>query len=243
MSKKGFAWGITICLVAVMCGISLSYLNPIRKDNTDEAEKVCSELYITTQNDYITREEFLGMLLSIIGLNDNIFSNYCNGIDRAAPATDDIKEGNQYQIYDINFEEAEKIYKYDTLCYIACEVNILQTYKNTYEYRGKDYITLKDAIVMIEACLEDTNTEKGRFFKQSNEYKRLFNNARKNILGKNDIIYWVPINRKATCEEIYTLLDRLLNQKRYKYLSDTNSIDEIPQIDIERSITYKEYLE
>ena len=81
-------------------------------------------------------------------------------MDREGFATDDLKTGNQYQITnDISEAEFDKIYRYDTLCYIACDVNILQTYKKTYEYRGKNYITIKDAIAMIEACLEDTETE------------------------------------------------------------------------------------
>ena len=102
---------------------------------------------------------------------------------------------------------------------------------------------LKDAIVMIEACLEDAETEKGKFFGKSKEYQRLFENAQKNIVNKNDMIYWVPIDRKATCDEIYTLLNRLLNQKRYKYLSDAAYNEAKAQIDYDRSITYKEYLE
>ena len=122
-------------------------------------------------------------------------------------------------------------------------MNILQTYKKTYEYRGKNYITIKDAIAMIEACLEDTETEKGKFFENSEEYQRLFENAQKNIVNKNDMIYWIPIDRKATCDEIYTLLNRLLNQKRYKYLSDAAYNESKAQIDYDRSITYKEYLE
>ena len=86
-------------------------------------------------------------------------------------------------------------------------------------------------------------TEKGKFFGKSKEYQRLFENAQKNIVNKNDMIYWVPIDRKATCDEIYTLLNRLLNQKRYKYLSDAAYNESKAQIDYDRSITYKEYLE
>ena len=78
---------------------------------------------------------------------------------------------------------------------------------------------------------------------KSKEYQRLFENAQKNIVNKNDMIYWIPIDRKATCDEIYTLLNRLLNQKRYKYLSDAAYNESKAQIDYDRSITYKEYLE
>ena len=88
-----------------------------------------------------------------------------------------------------------------------------------------------------------TETEKGKFFENSEEYQRLFENAQKNIVNKNDMIYWIPIDRKATCDEIYTLLNRLLNQKRYKYLSDAAYNESKAQIDYDRSITYKEYLE
>ena len=38
-------------------------------------------------------------------------------------------------------------------------------------------------------------------------------------------------------------LNRLLNQKRYKYLSDAAYNESKAQIDYDRSITYKEYLE
>lgn len=78
----------------------------------------------------MSREDFLGMILSVIGLNENIFDMYCYGMDREGFATDDLKTGNQYQITnDISEAEFDKIYRYDTLCYIACDVNILQTYK------------------------------------------------------------------------------------------------------------------
>lgn len=37
---------------------------------------------------------------------------------------------------------------------------------------------------MIEACLEDTETEKGKFFENSEEYQRLFENAQKILSTK-----------------------------------------------------------
>lgn len=236
---------IILCTIICMIGILiLTYSKPIKIDNLDESKRICDELYITSSNKYIRREDFLGMVLSVMGLNENIFDRYCYGMEREVFATDDLKTGNQYQITnDMDNIEFDKIFRYDSLCYIACDMNILQTYKKTYEYRGKNYITIKDAIVMIEACLEDTETEKGKFFGKSKEYQRLFKNARKSIINKNDIIYWIPIDRKATCEEIYTLLNRLLNQKRYKYLSDTVYTEPKAKKDFERSITYKEYLE
>ena len=43
-------------------------------------------------------EDFLGMILSVVGLNENIFDMYCYGMDREGFATDDLKTGNQYQI-------------------------------------------------------------------------------------------------------------------------------------------------
>lgn len=244
MRKKVIIFFVIICILSISCISILTYCKPIKIENIDKSKRICDELYITSSKKYMSREDFLGMILSVVGLNENIFDMYCYGMDREGFATDDLKTGNQYQITnDISEVEFDKIYRYDTLCYIACDVNILQTYKKTYEYRGKNYITIKDAIVMIEACLEDTETEKGKFFEKSKEYQRLFENAQKNIVNKNDMIYWVPIDRKATRDEIYTLLNRLLNQKRYKYLSDAAYNESKAQIDYDRSITYKEYLE
>ena len=229
MLKKVIIFFVIICILSIGCISILTYCKPIKIENIDKSKRICDELYITSSNKYMSREDFLGMILSVVGLNENIFDMYCYGMDREGFATDDLKTGNQYQITnDISEVEFDKIYRYDTLCYIACDVNILQTYKKTYEYRGKNYITIKDAIVMIEACLEDTETEKGKFFGKYKEYQRL---------------YWIPIDRKATCDEIYTLLNRLLNQKRYKYLSDAAYNESKAQIDYNRSITYKEYLE
>lgn len=244
MRKKVIIFFVIICILSISCISILTYCKPIKIENIDKSKRICDELHITSSKKYMSREDFLGMILSVVGLNENIFDMYCYGMDREGFATDDLKTGNQYQITnDISEVEFDKIYRYDTLCYIACDVNILQTYKKTYEYRGKNYITIKDAIVMIEACLEDTKTEKGKFFGKSKEYQRLFENAQKNIVNKNDMIYWVPIDRKATRDEIYTLLNRLLNQKRYKYLSDAAYNESKAQIDYDRSITYKEYLE
>ena len=172
MRKKVIIFFVIICILSISCISILTYCKPIKIENIDKSKRICDELYITSSKKYMSREDFLGMILSVVGLNENIFDMYCYGMDREGFATDDLKTGNQYQITnDISKVEFDKIYRYDTLCYIACDVNILQTYKKTYEYRGKNYITIKDAIVMIEACLEDTETEKGKFFEKSKEYQ------------------------------------------------------------------------
>ena len=60
----------------------------------------------------MSREDFLGMILSVVGLNENIFDMYCYGMDREGFATDDLKTGNQYQITnDISEVEFDKIYR------------------------------------------------------------------------------------------------------------------------------------
>lgn len=130
MRKKIIIFCVIICILSISCISILTYSKPIKIENIDKSKRICDELYITSSNKYMSREDFLGMILSVIGLNENIFDMYCYGMDREGFATDDLKTGNQYQITnDISEAEFDKIYRYDTLCYIACDVNILQTYK------------------------------------------------------------------------------------------------------------------
>ena len=110
MRKKIIIFCVIICILSISCISILTYSKPIKIENIDKSKRICDELYITSSNKYMSREDFLGMILSVIGLNENIFDMYCYGMDREGFATDDLKTGNQYQITnDISEAEFDKI--------------------------------------------------------------------------------------------------------------------------------------
>ena len=77
MRKKIIIFCVIICILSISCISILTYSKPIKIENIDKSKRICDELYITSSNKYMSREDFLGMILSVIGLNENIFDMYC----------------------------------------------------------------------------------------------------------------------------------------------------------------------
>ena len=131
-----------------------------------------------------------------------------------------------------------------TICFIAKDLKLLQTKGNTRCYYGKDNIKVQEAASILQACLSNVETDNGIFTKKSKEFMTLFIKSHfSGIITPLDSNYFTITNPSLKRKDVYILLARLLKQKRYKYLIDTKISEPASQIDSERSMTYKEYLD
>jgi len=179
-------------------------------------------------------------------MSEYAFSQYANA-DYSTTPTGDFDVGKQYfATSDMSTEELDKIYEYFVLCIIGIYNKVLQMYYDDFsEYRGKDYITIHEAVVMMQLCLTDIEFDGRGVDRYSKEFIKLYFDAHfSGILKKQDLIYWSLLDAKADREDIYILLSRLLNQKRYKYISGNakSKPSDKSLVDEKRSITYLEYL-
>ena len=224
---------ISVCIIVV---ITLNIMNcylPINNINKNKAIRECNELNIIFENEYVTREEFLKSVLCIIGLNEYIFDRYYNTDFSTVPTEDFNSPEKQYSIDD----------PFYIICFIAKDLDLIQTKGKTECYYGKDDIKLQEAISILQACLSDVNTEKGIFPKISKDFISLFVKSHiSGIVTPLDLSYLAITNPKLKRDDVLILLARLLHQKRYKYLVDTVISESTVQIDTQRSTTYKEYL-
>ena len=225
---------ISVCVIVVITLNIMSCFLPVSNINKNKAIRECNELNIVFENEYVTREEFLESVLRIVGLNEYVFDRYYNTDFSTVPTDDFNSQERQYSIDD----------PFYTICFIAKDLDLIQTKGKTECYYGKDDIKLQEAISIIQACLSDVNTENGLFKKRSKEFISLFVKSHiSGIVTPLDLSYLAITNPKLKRDDVYILLSRLIHQKRYKYLVDTVISESAVQIDTKRSITYKEYLQ
>lgn len=216
----------------------ISIFYPISSMELDKAKQICNEFNLIEvksggDSEYVTREEFLTAVLKTIGLNHYITYTY-SLCDRSSIPTEDFVDTDKYPIGD----------EFLVICYIAQDLDLLQTPGKTNEFRGKEYIEYQEAITLLQACLSDINSDRGIFHKYSYDFIKMFVKAHFNgITYPFDSSYWSATNTKLTRKDVYVLLSRLSHKKRYKYLLDTGNILTCVQIDENRELTYKEFLE
>lgn len=216
----------------------ISIFYPISSMELDKAKQICTELNLIevkngSDSEYVTREEFLTAVLKTIGLNHYIISTYSR-YDRSSLPTQDFTDIGEYTVDD----------DFLVICYIAQDLDLLQTPGKTNEFRGKEYIEYQEAITLLQACLSDINSDRGIFHKYSYDFIKMFAKAHFNgITYPYESSYWSFTNTKLTRKDVYVLLSRLSNKRRYKYLLDTGNVFNCVQIDENREVTYKEFLE
>lgn len=229
---------VTAILIIVIINI-FSVFNPILLLNLKNAKKICNdyniiEVKLNSDNEYVSREEFLDSVLYAIGMNEYIIDRY-NNTDFGTIPTDDFNLPNK------QYSTTDNFY---TICFIAKDLKLLQTKGDTRCYYGKDNIKVQEAASILQACLSNVETDNGIFTKRSKEFMTLFIKSHfSGIITPLDSNYFTITNPSLKRKDIYILLARLLKQKRYKYLIDTKISEPASQIDSERSMTYKEYLD
>ena len=239
---------IMLCILSIVLCINLvSLIFPINRIGITKKVEQCREIGIISDvsNDYVTRNEFLESFLKCVGMSEDTLDEMIS-IVPYVPVIDDYI--NPYPYYSSGdkeeVEKAKEMDRYNGLCKTIVYLDAMQAYEikpDRYEFRGSDYITLNEAVSMIEACLTDFETDSGKFDKNSREYMTLLLKSRiDGILLPCDLLYWSFTDTKLTQEDMVVLLYRLSNKKRYKYISDEKS-NYFP-IDENRSMTYYEYL-
>lgn len=200
---------------------------------------------INDNTKYVSRDEFLENLLKIIGLNNDIFYE-AQHHDGSQYPTADFGEGKDHPMTPTSVERDRY---YEILYNIAKSVNCLQTYKINEElnqFNGKSNITVREAIVMIECCLNNVKRNNNSvIYKNSDIYWKLwFKSHISGILLPIDSCYWSLLDTNLKRSDMYCLLYRLSKTKRYKYLAINygQSNHNYLMVDNERSITYKDFL-
>lgn len=241
MIKKIF---IPLFLVIILLSQFGVFFTPINRHNIEHAKEECKifRLLNNYSEKYVTREEFLEAILKVIGLNDNLMLLYSELVDGTFPTSDFNDESYKNS-------NVRDIFRYFILCDVAQQNNIMQAYfsrngeSTEYRYKGKEYISFHDALVMIQACVSDVDTDNGMFEKNSlQHYKLLLNSHSKGVLNWTDMGYWSLFDTKLTRDELCVLLSRMLEQKRYHYILDIDNANETIRIDENRNLTYKEFL-
>lgn len=254
---------VFILVVNIVCSVyPISGINKIKKLQELKVHDIISDV---EDNDYVTRIEFLESLLRSIGMTDSVIEAYQKMTIEGVIVDELANVDKYYYIFGNECKEVkDKIYKYENvhdineeiliyerLCMMAADNNCLQVYNvddenhfSDYEFRGSDYITINEAITMMQACLNDIETNNGRFNKNSFTYNLLYIKSHfSGILLPIDSIYWSFIDKNLNRNDMAVLLNRLLYKKRYKYITEPIFGErEICGIDNEHSMTYYEYL-
>lgn len=235
---------IPLFLVIILLSQFGVFITPINRHNIESAKEECRifSLLNNYSEKYVTREEFLEAILRVMGLNDNLMLLYSELVDGSFPTSDFNDESYKNS-------NVRDIFRYFILCDVAQQNNIMQAYfsrngkSNEYRYKGKEYISFHDALVMIQACVSNVDTDNGMFEKNSlQHYKLLLNSHSKGVLNWTDLGYWSLFDTKLTRDELCVLLSRMLEQKRYHYILDIDNANETIRIDENRNLTYKEFL-
>ena len=185
---------VTAILIIVIINI-FSVFNPILLLNLKNAKKICNdyniiEVKLNSDNEYVSREEFLDSVLYAIGMNEYIIDRY-NNTDFGTIPTDDFNLPNK------QYSTTDKFY---TICFIAKDLKLLQTKGDTRCYYGKDNIKVQEAASILQACLSNVETDNGIFTKRSKEFMTLFIKSHfSGIITPLDSNYFTITNPSLRC--------------------------------------------
>ena len=212
-----------ICLLAVVT----AYANGTDTQNT---LNLLEQLNITDEvnslsGDFISRGECLTLILRSIGQTDDAIGKL---------AGDDLCSFVDTKIFSY-FGCAG----YSKIAYgEECVVNF-QTYRTMHTRKNVDYFffperlaTVKETLAFMVRCLENDIKDYNKTFELAKEYGLI--NSGDEFIKEPDSF----IRRDDFC----TLIQRFLNQKRYKYFHPEERATRVAKIDSERSITYLEFL-
>lgn len=239
---------ISIILSIIAITNILYFIHPINIFNRDKAVQICKDYNIIDVEDdaYLDRIEFLEALLKAIGMTDLVIENYKNS-ELSYPIVNELIDAYMGAVDE---ETLDRVETYDSLCKIAADNACLQVYmidnsQNLVEFSGEKYVTVQEAVTMIQACLD---VEKDKYRREFSKYSTRFNKLYlkshlSGILLPYDCAYWSVIDTKLKKSDVAVLLYRLLNKKRVKYIVGIGyPVIHNSAVDENRSITYLEYL-
>ena len=256
---------IYIIAVVVVIFSVVTICFPINMTMMSEAKKICDEHELLSKEDegeYVTRMEFSEALCALLGSDISAREVYLNALPGTFP-TDPTKDFDyiKTELFSETQSEEKLIDNATDVFYnIVYPIIIQLSYSQilqVHEYESEDSIkhspctaysfdigqdiTIKEAAVMIQSCLQDFETDlaEGKYSTKSKIFSQLYSNARKTkIISMTDGIYWIQFDRKLKRKEAYVLLNRMMQKDRYRYNTPTGDLC----FDDEGSILYLENL-
>ena len=220
---------IVIVLTMFMSLICVS----VNAENVNVNKNILSQLNIINENTFenenaVTREECLTAIIKTLGATDDAIN---------------MADGSHVVCFvDAGF------YSYIGCAYITHiaygeeQVVDYPTFRTSHTRKNTDYflfpkrkVTVKEVLAYMVRCLEESkeNIDINITYEKSKEY---------GLINENDIFTQNP-DMEISKNDFYTLLERLLNQKRYKYFEIVNGYFKMSgYVDEERSMTYLEFL-
>lgn len=240
--KKRIISSIVIFIVLINV---ISVIYPITGFNSRKAYDICKSFNLISSGKtdrYVTRDEFLESFLKCVGLTDEIRIGQSH-VSGSTDPTDDFSQAQFQNTHDYDY--------YVTLYSLGIRVHGMQTYYTPSDiegvgidlFKGNEHVTMRDALVMMAGCINDTNTEVKTIHNNSREYWTLYATTHMNgLLLPIESAYWAILDTKLKRKDMYILFSRFLEQDRYRYLVSRKYPENL-QIDEERSMTYREFLE
>jgi len=199
------------------------------------SKKLCDNYNILNSNNiYLKRGDTIRCVFRILGVDDTLLRGCSEGYD--------IECLNILDLTD--YPNPDEVYYY----VIGEESNTAYTRVNIFNnvYLKYDSImTVKEAIVLLQSCIQDIEHFTPQYATKD-DIKLFYKNAKKSgIITKKDLIYWIPINVPLSKSNMYILINRFLQQHRYKYIREENvkyPEDRYYHKDEDKTMTYLEYL-
>lgn len=200
--------------------------------NNSEIEDTLMQLNILDESGFlnpntVSREECIIAIMRVIGVTDEDVAFLAgNGFYAFADTNAYSYEGCAYKGKIAYGEE--------------CEVDS-PTYRSTHTLKNTDFfffpnreVTVKECLAFMVRCLEEPSKE---------NYDSIIEKAKNYGLISDDDAIVDNVNAALSQNDFLVLLDRLLQQNRYKYYGNENNLFKMEgNIDEEQSMTYLQML-
>lgn len=243
MKKTVYAIISTLMLIIFIISVVIFTTDSINCNEYNVASQYCEKYELFdkeySKDDPIRKIDFLYSLVKILGCNDQIMYSY-----------------NNYSPYTLYFDDASEYLTNTTVCPPYSDLSLvlmadtlkifagnksLEPDGHGISFEGYDNISITDAVVMLESCLEEG--QDSRDFSLS-KLKSLIHNAKKEkLVNVYDRYFYIPVNADIKYKEVCVLLYRFMNKPMYKYLNDENYDSQYINYGDNRDKTYLEYME
>ena len=183
-----------------------------------------------TQEKTVSRGKAIIQLAKVLGVSDSWAER---GVYGTNPAL--VEAYSDYAGFSGDYSDLELGYM--GLCsHVICGVD-KEKYGYPIELRPKDFLTKQEALEYMLFCVEEQNPDKNK--------KVLYRARDNNIIEVFDFMSFTELNSYISEKQYNKLLYKLLNHKRYLYLTKERALYVEHDLDIynDSAITYKKFLE
>lgn len=211
--------------------------------NTDKAFNTLKKYNIIAETDLknkkVTRYDFIVALSKVMGADDKMVSEGMSVMEFPTRYIGDLTEyyneetetGNHLKIHYIMFTtETTNDFR---IVYGKKKIMKFKNFVETVDFAGYDRITVSEAAALCVRCLKTSDTSK---------IKEYYNARKYGIVNNTDMFATLSGKNYLTHKDMYKMLYRLINMKRYKYFHELDSSSWF-DIDKSSSMTYMQYLE